>query len=551
MSRIRKERKRKRQKKFFTLVGITVIVIVFFGIYLVYNQFIKKEKIESFFPEKPVFYVKLNLDPTLAQGKNLLKISEKFQDKEFFTKALTNFIFGEISEDQIEIKAQELTGFVGEEVILGNISLSQLENLPSMVVKVKNPEKANEFLKNLKSKLELKGNAVSESTFREEKITKVEGSNEISYAIVSSYLLISQKESGIKKMIDVSLGKENSLDDSKEYQKIVKKTKGKNEIVFCYFDLLELTGLFMNQLKIGEGDFFEKVGYGSTAPAGLVLVPKADGFKIKLFVSSENYNKDGDNFKETIVNEVPSDLVFYLEGRDLRPFLESLIVGKDANDNEANSRAEGIKRAIELEFGFNVDNDFLDLFKDQYSVVLFPGNEGGKPNLAFYFTQKDGKEAREKLLKLESTILNLLKKYKPDEFGQEREFTTHKFEEVEYRYLNLPDKYPFEVAYSTFDDKTVFALTGEAMKQATKKVSKNESLESDRLFKNNLENIEINKFRQLIYLEPQAAFKLIDETTEFDYGYLSEQTRLLESLGIKSYRTNDGLFLEGFLSLKD
>ncbi|MBU1166840.1 DUF3352 domain-containing protein [Patescibacteria group bacterium] len=550
MSRIRKERQRKKRNQVVVFTLIAVALLLLLGGYIVYRQFFAKKALESYVPENPVFVGRIDLMPTLSQGRELLALSEKFEDQEFFSSILTNFVFGDIRQEQIKLDQKDFTGWIGEEVLFGNIQASELKNLPIMVIRVKNRDKAAEFLSQMNDNLKVKGNVVTEEKFREQDLILVEGDNEISYALLENELLVSRGGSGVKKMIDVSLGKETSLAQNDNYQKTKKTLKGDKEMLFFYFDIFQLAGTFVNQFEIGGGDFFEKVGYAAEAPTGLVLSPQKTGFKMKMAVLGEQKGSDKENLKEKFNDEVPDDLVFYLEGKDLTEFLESLIVGQDSNSEDSKARAEAIKRGIELELGINVDRDLLDLFKGQYALALFRDNTGGNLNLSLILEQDDVKKAQEKMSKVEGLVIESFKRYQPEDFGDNRVFTNHQIGESEYRYLNLPEKYPLDVHY-VFDEKKLILSTTETALQNTLEIDKKETLSKDHVYQNNFENVDVGKFQHLIYLEPQAGFKLVDDLTDFDYGILSKETRLLESFGIKSYQKGKNFYLEGYLKIKE
>lgn len=550
MSRLRKERKRQQKSKFIMLVLAVVVGVLGLAAYLVYDRFFKREPLEVFFPEKPIFFAKIDLTPSIMEGQALLKISENFEDREFFTKAVTNFIFGDIRKEQVKIEPTDFTAWIGNEISFGNINLSQLENMPVMVVHVKNQVKAEEFLKKMLDNLRVKGNAVGEESFREQNIVQVRGNDTIAYSFDRDYLLISRESSGIKKMLDLELGAEKNLADNSDFKKTRRILKGNQAVVFAYFDLVALTTTMLHSLDLGGADFWQKIGSAANAPTGLVLVPDEKGFKIKIFAKSDSAESQKNNFKSKLTKEVPNDLVFYLEGKDLSSFIEGLLVGEEKNPENFKAKAEGIKRAIELQFGFNVDRDLLELVKGQYALTLLRDRENNKPNLALILEVEKEKEAAEKMKKLEDLLVSALKNYRKDEFNAETRFTEHQTNDLKFRYLNLPDKYNFDLNYAVLDKKIILTTTETALKNILEKKKNKEVLAENYLFKRNLDKINLSTSKQLYYLEPQALFKFIDEFTKFDYGYLSDEMRLLESFGVKSHRSDDGLVLEGYLELK-
>ncbi|MBU1118649.1 DUF3352 domain-containing protein [Patescibacteria group bacterium] len=553
MSKRRKEERRKKRKKVATLVVVVVVLIAAVSAVVVYNTFIARQRIESFFPNNPIFFAKVNLKPSLLQAQSILKLSEKFEDPELFSNTLSNFIFGDLQDDQFSIDTANLTNWVGDEVAAGNIVVSKLDSVPVMVVHVKNRAKAKEFLNDLTDRLERKGNAVGEEVFREEQVVKVDGNEALSYALLEKdYLLLSRDASGVKKMIDVSLGSEEQLSDSDGYKSTKRILKGDKEVVFCYFELTELVLTLMDTFQFGDDELLQKIGY-SDLPAGFVLTPESDGFGIKILASEQNFGTEGESFKEKFVDSAPHDTIFYLEGNDMRDFLSALLVGQEDDSEVAKAQAEGIKRAIELQLGLNVDEDLFSLVQNQYALMLLRGSEDQHLNFGLLFDLQDLADPKASMKKIEEVLIKALKDYKAGEFDEQTTFTSHTYERRDYRHLNMPDQYQFDVNYYIDEDKQVLMLasTESALQTLMDDGTKDKPLGSDTLYKRNSEYIDVAKSNQIIYFEPQAAFKLVDTLTDFDYGFLNKEIRLLESMGLKTQHTKDGVIMEGFLRIKE
>lgn len=547
MSQRRKTRKKKNKQRIVAMVLLVVAAISLLTVFIVYTVFVKRAPVASFFPENPVFYSRFNLSPSLVQAKNFLDVSERFEDPDVFVNFVTDFVFGNVDKDQFNLENEDLVGWIGGEVAIGNIATSDFDTSSVMIVHVKNKEKAGEFLDNLNDQLRKRGDAINEITFRDELVVNITGHRDISYTQTKDHLLISSGESGIKKMLDVHLGVEKSLLESIDYKNTEKALRGNKEMVFFYYDLLELSITLLDTLKLGGSDaLLSKLGYGADLPSGFVLIPEGDGFKTKILAhEGEGGTQD---FKEKLTEFIPHDPVFYLEGNSLSEFVEGLLVGDAETDEDQDAQAIGIKRAIELQYGFNIDTDLFPLLQNQYALTILRGNERGNVNAALLLDLEDVSLAEEKLPIIEKLVIEALAQ-SGDDSG--KQFTQHVYDNEKYRHLNLDDSLKFDVNYKIIGDQLVITTTEEGMKTFIDLQNGGEKLSNDVLFKQSVQKVDVGKSKQLIYMEPQAGLKLLDELTPFDYGFVDQEVRKMESLTLKNHTTRDGVILEGFLKIKN
>lgn len=547
MSKRRKARKKKQKQRLVATVLAVVAGISLLAVFIVYTVFIRREPPATFFPENPVFYSRFDLTPSLGQARSFLEVSQKFENPEIFSDFVVDFIFGNVDRDQFNLETEDLVGWVGDEVSIGNISTSDFDTSSVMVVHVKNNEKVQEFLENLNDQLRKRGDAINEVDFRNERIVNITGRSDISYAVTRNYLLVANSESGIKKMLDVHFGVERSLDESVDYNNVEKALKGNGEMVFFYYDLLEFAITILDNLNLGGSDeLLGRLGYGATLPSGFVMIPEGDGFKTRILAHEGEGGEE--NFEEKLTKFVPHDLVFYLEGNNLSEFAEGILVGDAANEEDFNAKSEGIKRAIELQYGFNIDDDLFPLMNEQYAFALLRGSEKGNVNAALILELNDQQIAEQKVQEIENLVLEGVKQLTEEEG---RQFTTRTYDSEEYRRLNLPNDLNFDVHYRISEGKMVLTTTEDAMKTFIDLEKGGEKLADDVLFKQSVSQVDVRKSRQLIYLEPQAGLKLVGELTPFEYGFVDQELRKLESLSLKSHNTKEGVILEGFLKIRD
>lgn len=553
MSSRRKERKKQEKRKLVRLVLLIVFLLICFTGFVLYKAFIYKQSITSFFPENPLFYARINLSPSFLQAKDFQSVSQKFENPDVFAEFATDFVFGSVADDQVTIDFDEVTTFVGKEVVLGNISITNTESVPVMVVDIKNHEQASDFLAQLKTKLRNRGDAVLEDTFRDEKIVSVLGNREISFSLTDDYLLIAGAESGLKKMIDVSLGSEQNLASNADYKRVERSLKGNKQFVFMYYDLVGLSTTFLDAFELLDDNQLLQLSLLDDLPSGTVLVPDAEGFKVRILAREGKSKAERKSVDERLSSYVPHDIVSYLEGSDLSGFFEGLLIGDATNTDESyrQGQLDTIKKAIQSEYGVDLDEDILSLFKENYGLALMRGVENNKINLALISETRDfaDDEVLDKMSNFESIFIDFLKRSGVDDV-EGRSFVTNEYSSFSYRRLNLPEKYPFDVNYFVLDRKLIFATTESALQNIID-VQSEQVLADDLVYKEGFSQVGFSNSSELFYLEPQALFKLFGDASSFEYGALDQEIRKLQSLSLKTRDEKDGVFLEGYLKIND
>lgn len=552
MSKRRKERKIKERQRLVRLVlAIVGVLVVFTGIVL-YRVFLYKEPITHFFPENPIFYARFNLSPSLLQARDFESLSQKFENPDVFSDFVTDFVFGSFDDEQVAISFDDVVGFIGKEVVIGNIAITEAEAVPVMVVDVRNREKAADFLAELKTKLRNRGDAIYEDQFRDETVVSVLGNREIAFSLTDDYLLIAGDESGLKKMIDIRLGSEDNLSSNPDYKRVERTLKGNQQFVFMYYDLVDISTTFLDAFQLLDQEQLLQLSLLSELPSGAVLVPDPEGFKVRILAREQNGSAEREHIDEKITSYVPHDLVSYFEGSNMAAFLEDLLVGDTSGRDESyrQGQLDVITEAIQNDYGVDLENDLFSLFKENYGVSVLRGAENERLNIALISeSQFDSDEIDGNLRKLENVFIDFIVKSGIEDV-EGRDFVTNEYADVSYRRLNLPEQYPLDINYFVLDNRVVFATTESAV-QSIVDAQDGEVLENDRTFNDGFSRIDVSKSSELFYLEPQALFKLIEATTQFEYGALDQELRKLESLSLKTKDEKDAVFLEGFLKIND
>lgn len=552
MSRQRKIRQRKEKLKkriLFSVVGLIILGAVIFVLVLVYFNFFAKKSFQSFIPEDPLAFISVTLKRSEDQDQALKKLGLKFGSESFFEDYLENILFPGLKE----VNDEEFKAWRGEKVAFGNIKLSPVENVMVFLIEVKNVELAKEFLDKFNTSLEKKGNVINSETFRDYQIVDIKGPNEIAYSFVSNYLLISERADGIKKMIDTSLGRFTSLANSSSYWRTMRRIKNDKALAFGYFDLIEFLKMLATFTKVDKDTLNQLYSLQIRNYIGVSLIPTEEGIRISGFTERDyrnNYKKI--KLKPVLAKNVPDNAALFIEGNNFGLFLEGMLLGEVTTPQEAEVKKEALKRLVQFEGGFDLDEDLLKLLDSQYAIVGLPPEGEKNISVGIIFDVKDKSSLLQKMERLERATVKLVNKYLLKEGEEKVNFTEHSYKNVKYRYLNLPDRTFIDINYALVSGYWIITTSEKTMEYLIDGINNelSQTLKQNQAYQDSFEKVEDTKAEQLIYCDIQTLLKSLDQYIQFDYDKLDKKAKVLDNLGMARKKERRGDFFDSFITVK-
>lgn len=554
MSYLRKQKKQEKRFKKLIPLGITLIILCLLslGIFFIYQEFFAKKPPESFIPYDPISFTTINLKQKPDQNEIIKKLGKRLGDENLLEDAIKSIIFPDINEDELNLPEEEkIKSWIGEKISLSSFKVSSTQTASAFILELKNPQLTKNFLNKFETNLQKRGNVAETENFRNNIVTSIKGNTEISFSIVSDYLLISQKPDGVKKMIDTRDGRFDSLREARNYYLTKRKIKAKKSLAFGYFDTLEFIKIIYNlATKNSDPDIISKLETLKKRDyLGISIVPEENGARIIGFTKKDNSNaKSNEKTKISLDKMIADDIVTSFEGKNLKPFLENIIFGEENLKDNTAGKKELIKRSMQLETGLDVDRDFLSFFEGQYIFALFSSSE--KIDAGLIIDIKNKPEVKEKIGKTENTIVDLLNKYifKDNKVN----FTDHSYNNIKYRYLNLPDNFNIDANYAIVSNYLILATSEKALQKIIDGI--NGTIDKN-LSKNISYQTSFNKFKrkephQLIFIDIQNLLKFANKYIKFDYEKLDSKAKQLNTLEIIHEEKEDGNFFDSFLEIK-
>lgn len=536
MSKRIKERKKKEKKKKIIsslIISLFIAALAVYSFYFIYSNFFAKKKIETFFPKESFSFFLVKSNFTTDQGEKLRKLGLRFGDEKYFQNFLEDLIFPKLREQKLDIPEEKFFGWRGDFVAVGSMKLSNIENISIFVLQVKNPSLSEEFLKILEENLGKRGYVVTSEDFRGYKVTSNRGLSEISYAIFEDYLLVSEKTDGVKKMIDTALGKFPSLAQEDNYYTIKRKLEEDESVVFSFFDPVELAKA-VPFLGSGAIDPIESIGLRkSNLRMGMSFIPHEYNIEAKVYSKKGYVEKDKKlGSRLVFAKRIPADVILYFEDKNFKPLIESFFLDSDKGSEDSKIEIEAMKKLAQMETGIDLDEKIFKHLSKNYALYMLPSSKKERLDIVSIFELEDEDKFSNNLGKIEEAVLNLLKKSSAGEEMNERKFTSHNYQNVNFRYLNLPDKWNVDLTYGLVDHHLFIATSEEASQNAIdvildripKKLSDND------VFKSSYNLSKNNNSDQFLYADIQSFIKFMNYHVDFEYEELDRRVKILESL---------------------
>jgi hypothetical protein len=555
MSHRIKERKKREKKDKIVFTGIIFLLIIALaalGAYYIYAKFFAPNKIESFFPKEISSLILVKSNFTTDQGEKLKKLSLKFGDEKYFQNFLEDLIFPKLREQKLDIPEEKVFGWRGDFVAVGSIKVSNIENSSIFVIQIKNTSLCEEFLKVLEENLANRGYIISSEEFRNKKITTNRGLSDISYSLYDDYLLVSGKPDGVKKMIDTVNGKFASVADDSKYFKIKKKLSEDDSVVFSYFDPLELVRA-IPMLDQSNLDSADKIGLkNSDFRMGISFIPNEKGIEAKIY-NRNNYNKNSRGVGKNLAfaKKISNDVLLYLEGQNIELFLENILLEQEETENPEVA-VEAIKKIAEMETGIDLDEDLFQYINKNYTFYMLPSSEKERLDAAMLFEVNKADEFKSKAVKIEDAILSSIQKTSLAEEMKNRTFTDHSYQNINFRYLNLPDNWHIDLVLGNMNDYFFIATSEEGARNAIDVILGRipKTLDESSVFKASYA-LSKNKDSDIFFFgDIQEFTKHLARYMDFNYEDLDQKYKILETLNLTTEEKSRENYYNFFLKVR-
>lgn len=558
MSQIRKlEAKREGlTRRIIALVIVLVVLgLLAFGAYAVFEAFFAKKPAESFVPDDVISFVSISLKRSPDQDKTVKFLEARLGESGFIENTLRSLVFPNINEDDFDLpEEKKMKSWLGEKAGLAYFRVGVNKSLPAFILELKNSDLAREFLDELEKRSEKKGNVVHTEDFRNAKVTEIKGNTELSFAIYSNYLLVSQEIDGVKKMIDTRAGRFENLRDVRDYYLTKRKINTKEAIIFGYFNTLDFLKIFY-----GLSDYQDKAVLDQLSAVkklnylGLSFIPHEEGIEIKGYSRKNRITESvkAKRVKPKIVEKISQDAFFSLEGKDLRPLLNSIIFG-ETSDNAQNLEVQKktISRLIQAQSGMDLENDFFALFDGQYSFVAFPFDDKIL-NIGMVSDIKGKKDVLGKLERVEGAVIKLVNENILKDEKEKAAFTDHTYKDIKYRYMNLPDKYNADIVYGMVDDYFIVTISEKCLQKIVDgmNIPAEKSLANNQDYQELFKKVKSGDPHQIVFTDVQKLLKALNKYVRFDYEKLDAKAKKLSIFETAIYQREDGMFFNGFLKV--
>lgn len=558
MSRLRRL-ETKRQGLGRRIIALVIVLVVLgllaFGGYMVFEAFFAKKPAESFVPDDVISFVSISLKRSPDQDKTVKILEARLGESGFIENTLRSLVFPNINENDFDLpEEKKMKSWLGEKAGLAYFRISVSKSLPAFILELKNSDLAREFLDELEKKTEKKGNVVRSEDFRNTKVTEIKGNTELSFAIYANHLLISQEIDGVKKMIDTRAGRFETLRDSRNYYLTKRKINTKDAILFGYFNTLDFLKIFY-----GLSDYQDKAVLDQLSAVkkltylGLSLIPHEDGIEIKGY-SRKNRTTESVKIKRVkpkLVEKISQDAFLFLEGKDLKPLLESIVFGENAGSTQTlEVQKKTVNRLLQAQSGMDLENDFFALFDGQYSFVAFPFDDKIL-NIGVVSDIKGKKDILGKLERVEGAVIKLVNENVLKDEKEKAAFTDHEYKDIKYRYMNLPDKYNMDIIYGMVDDYFVVTISEKCWQKVVDGLrdSAENSLANNQDYQELFKKIKSGDPHQIVFTDVQKLLKALNKYVRFDYEKLDAKAKKLKVFETAIYQREDGMFFNGFLKV--
>jgi len=382
MSKRRKQEKQRNQRNKKLVIFIAIIAILIFGLGIFwssYSRYQAKRSIESFVGTDLVALTLIDINKDSEQSEKLKQVGLKLGDEKYFSNFLKNLILKDVDPKDLKIEEELFLGWIGNQMAIGNIRVTPKKSSQIIAIEIKNHDLLEDFVFAFEDRLEEKGFVIEREEFRDLEIVKIKKSGEISFTIMEDYLLVSEFDDGLKKMVDTKLGRDKSIAFDKDYKRAKRKLKKNDGAVFVYGDLVELvTAITKSSFKLDKTWTDRMESFDEKYYVAAKLTAEEDKVKARLHLPKMGNEGDAKKVKSIFGDVVSPDAAFFTEGASLKSLFVNIIAG-ESEDPEASF--ELFSKGAKVEYGIDL-KDIADLVNQQYAFYVSPDFVNEKAEIA-------------------------------------------------------------------------------------------------------------------------------------------------------------------------
>ncbi len=515
-------------------------------------RFIRIEPVTSFIPRDPISLALININEASGQAALVKDLGEVFGDRDFFSNILQDLILPK-GDQYVDVNKKDINVWFGSIIAIGKVRAAD-RAIDVIVVDIRNKEKAQEFGNTLVGNLRKKGRPITQETFRGQVITSIGGESPMHFAILPNHLLISERADGVRIMLDTERGRIASVNTMKEYRRAQRRIKkAQNSTVFLMVDLIEVIRLLPKLGTLVDPQLLAGILQRENVLHlfGSIQV-EHEGATVSFFLGEELGKQRTPVIRPHLASFIPKDVVFYLEAGNARETIEGLLFTTTGDSKEGQEERAAISYALRTQYGLQYKEDLTDIFEGPYALALLPaGTEERLPAVLLLDLKKNNDHIPEVLGKLERVLTDAVDKNYPDPTGRKAEFTTHQVGTETYRFLNLPDKLPLDLAVKQIGKMLVITTTDEAMKTVldAQVLPETARLGAHPPYTVTLKKVQRNNLTRVVYIDTQDFLRLAGAVRVLNYATLADPYKVPDEFVGITWREQAGTTLRGFLNI--
>lgn len=511
------------------------IIGVLVGIALgVWWRFVRVPSTASFIPRDTISVFFVNVDRTSAQVEEAKRLGESFGGRDYFPDLLQDILLP-VGDQYIDVDKEELKLWFGNEVAIVKARTTN-DPVDLVVIEITNQQQAKAFVDDVTTKLEQRGRAVSNDSFRGQTITSIEGGDApIHFVLLESHLLVSNRLDGVRMMLDTRAGKLSSIATDKEFRRAQRRLASDQPILFFQLDILEVIRQVPRISNLLDPRVVATLlGGDLELPLYGAVLAQEDGATVDLFIPERSDTDAAPVLRSELAQSIPSSAILFWESEHARGLLEQLVVNDQVSEVQQQEALAALSYVLRTEYDTQLE-DVYRAIEGPYAAALLQETPG-QPLAAVMILEVDSDRTQRVLPALERVVLDRLSQ-SAARSSAATTFTTHTVEGETYRYLNLPDDYGIDLAvrHDIERDLLIIATTDEAMQQvvALQALPDSEQLANQQIYEVTTDRLERSDMTRSIYVDTQEFLRFLESVGQIDYGRLHEAVRIPdESVGI-------------------
>lgn len=393
------ETKDKKSWRKYLIGALTILVGLVLGGFIVWYifgmYFGEKDGLKKLVPEDADLYVWLDLENSLSSTPSLWSTLSKIEplaatEKNYLT-GLEKFLATN------DLNLEELKNALGKEAALVNLPLDSGDPAPVLMVRLQNEQYRDKVLEIISKQGDLQEQEIAgRACYKTHYLRELQ--SPVIFTFIDDVVVIAKDATGLEKILAVSNKQNLPLGKNSDFKKTGAITGAKTTL-FVYAkpgqlaDDQALSFLPSQYLAIVTG-YLAKEDFVS-----LAVEPEKDGLRIKTFSDDPGAGTKTDF---PLLAYAPSDSAAVLAGYNLgREFLDLKSSWRE-NNVVLLKQAEKFELEIEGKYDFNIEDNLLNVFTGDYSIVLL--RENNNTDLGLVFRVADMTKAEEAMVELEQAI---------------------------------------------------------------------------------------------------------------------------------------------------